>query len=201
MYCSNCGNPNRPEAKFCRVCGKQFDEIPNNPIPETERLNLQEALYRHQRNLAILESRAANFGLDVPLHIVAQIDEEKKQAEKIQNRLVGVIEEPSLATQYFSTATRALLKGDFWEARRYYRMTLEEDPFYPRAAEQLSEVERQIRRSTSQAAPPMMASDHQKPMARARKGFPLWLLGLIILIIALLVVMAFILLQRNGLLF
>ena len=91
--------------------------------------------------------------------------------------------------------------SNFWEAKRYYRMTLEEDPFYPRAAEQLSEVEIQIRRSTGQLVKPGMAPGYPPSMKSARKGFPLWLLGLVILIIALLVIIAFILLQRNGLLF
>ena len=48
--------------------------------------------------------------------------------------------------QYFSLGLRAHIKGDFWEAKRYYRMLLDIDPFYPRAEEELAMVEQALGR-------------------------------------------------------
>lgn len=101
---------------------------------------LQASLVRSHRNLAILTEQQAQYGLEAPLRLLNQIDEEKERIADIEARLSGQVYEPDLASQYFSRATQALLLGDMWEAQRYYKMTLDIAPYYPRAAEMLAQV-------------------------------------------------------------
>lgn len=134
------------EEEECWVLGepprelKGFAEAAAEPVSspsQTERQALEGELARRRRNLATLEERAAKYGIDVPLYLVNQIDDEKTRISEIVMWLSGARDDPSLAAQYFAEGTRAFIIGDLWEARRYYEMTLSEDPFYPRAREQL----------------------------------------------------------------
>jgi hypothetical protein len=135
--CSECGALNIPEAKFCQFCSAPL-------VTAGQEQGLEEELARRRRDLAMLEERAAKFGIDVPLHLVSQIAEERIRISEIEKRLSSVEGESSLAAQYFSKATEAFVTGDLWEARRYYSMTLDEDPSHPRASAQLALVQSQI---------------------------------------------------------
>ncbi len=125
----------------------------NDGLTPTERQALEEELARRRRNLAALQAQQAKYGIDVPVRLINEIADEETRIAQIEARLSGAEGRPSLAAQYFSRATQALVMGDLWEARRYYEMALDEDPFYPRAQEQLTLVQRQI----ATAAPPAAA--------------------------------------------
>lgn len=106
-----------------------------------ERQSLETTLARCYQNLAYLYEKSAKYGLDIPLRVVNEIDEIKDRIREIKARLTGATEEPSLASQYFSKGFAAYVMGDFGEARRYFKMTLDIDPYYPRAEEYLESIE------------------------------------------------------------
>jgi hypothetical protein len=48
------------------------------------------------------------------------------------------------ANELFKRGARAAIAGDFWEAKRYYEMVLDKDPFYPGVSKELAQVNKQL---------------------------------------------------------
>lgn len=187
--CPKCGSANRNTARFCQRCSAALI----TSYSPTEIEALQAELARRHRNLAILKEQQSVYGIDVPLRLVNQIADEERRIAEIEARLSGIKDEPSLAAQYFSRATQALVIGDLWEARRYYEMTLSEDPFYPHASKQLALVKRQLVQAypppyEAPAIPIEMIKEMKKEIARKRSAFSviscLIVISLLILLLA-----------------
>jgi hypothetical protein len=113
-------------------------------LTPTEKEALENELKRRMNNLALLQTRQAKYGLDVPLALLNEISDELERITEIKNRLSGAIEAPSPAAQYFSKGNEAFILGDLGEAERYYRLVLDLDSHYPRASEQLRRVLREM---------------------------------------------------------
>lgn len=127
--------------------------------------NQQNLLYAHRRTLTIyLEQRATLGSAYVPPGITNGIREAREEIRHIKATLrkwgVEVEDDPlddapfrgleqsdsTKVAKLFTEGIRAHVRGHLWEAKRYYEMTLTEDPFYPQAAEKLDQVQRQIAR-------------------------------------------------------
>jgi hypothetical protein len=128
---------------------------------------LTRLLARHQANLNKLREQAAVYAAGTePLYLLNQIEAEEKTIEQIKGKLEGADGNPFELKQYFSSGFEAELRGDFWEARRYYQLVLQEDPFYPRVQERLESVEAELQKIRLQPALPAAGKTYSSSKKR-----------------------------------
>ena len=134
-------------------------------------------LAQHMGNLQKLQEQAAMYGAgETPLSLLNQIEAEQQAIAGIEARLAGQVTEPAAAEQYFSRGTRAMIMDDLWEAKRYFELTLNEDPFYPRAAELLAGVNARLT--------PYVAGEvsHREQWGARLGRIPVWVSRLVLLL-------------------
>jgi hypothetical protein len=148
-----------------------------------DKQELARLLAQHQSNLHKLQEQAALFGAgETPLHLLNQIDTEKQAIADIEARLAGDIEEPSAAEQYFSKGIQAMIRGDLWEAKRYFELTLKEDTFFPRAEQLLADVKALLYPRIPAAPAPVL--QQQRQLWASGSGALGWAEWLILILLA-----------------
>ncbi len=68
------------------------------------------------------------------------------------------------AEEYFALGTKAMLRGDYGEARRYFSMVLNIDPYYPRAKELLDEAEKLYQKAKTPFYPRLLLDKLRDPV-------------------------------------
>ncbi len=139
-------------------------------------------LAQHMSNRQKLQEQAALFGAgETPLSLLNQIEAEQEAITELEVRLAEKVEEPLAVEQYFSRGTRAMIMDDLWEAKRYFELTLDEDPFYPRVAELLAGINAGL-------MPYVAADAGRREQWSARLGrIPLWVSRLVLWLVVTLV--------------
>lgn len=119
-----------------------------------ERESLLEQLLTAYKSLNYIELERAKGNRDLTLF--HQRDETKELISELETKLAGTTDKASLPAEYFSKATKAYIAGNLSEAIRYYELTLEYDPNYPRAKEMhaMAETEVGLRESSDDAEIP-----------------------------------------------
>lgn len=80
--------PGRQAPGFPPAAAIEHDSAaPTQPTTEEQGTHLQHLLRLHERNVQILEQKEARYAGDMPVHLVAQLEEEREAVSELQRRL------------------------------------------------------------------------------------------------------------------
>ena len=79
------------------------------------RVNIQERLDTHRRNLADLHQRGAEYGIDAPVTLARQIEHEEGEIERLETLLAG-LEKPAGSSVAWSDGDRLRRDLSRWQA-------------------------------------------------------------------------------------